>query len=141
MNLYLASDHGGFYLKEHLINHLVQKNIAFQNLGVKSEEKSDYPDIAKLLVEEVLKDKTNRGILICGTGLGVTIAANRFSGIRACLCHDLHTAEMSRKHNNSNLLTLGGRVLKEKIAIDILETWLYTEFEGGRHLGRINKLK
>ena len=86
MNLYLASDHGGFHLKEHLINYLVQKNIAFQNLGVKTEEKSDYPDITKLLVEEVLKDKTNRGILICGTGLGVTIAANRFSGIRACLC-------------------------------------------------------
>ena len=86
MNLYLASDHGGFYLKEHLINYLVQKNIAFQNLGVKSEEKSDYPDIAKLLVEEVLKDKTNRGILICGTGLGVTIAANRFIQVFGLVC-------------------------------------------------------
>ena len=94
MNLYLAGDHGGFFLKEHLTNYLAQKNIAFQDLGTKGNEKVDYPDIAKLLVTEVLKNKTNKGILICGSGLGVTIAANRFSGIRACLCHDHYTAKI-----------------------------------------------
>ena len=99
-------------------------------MGTKGNEKVDYPDIAKLLVTEVLKDKTNKGILICGSGLGVTIAANRFSGIRACLCHDHYTAKMSRKHNNSNVLTLGGRVIGTELSVDILETWLYTSFEG-----------
>ena len=95
MNLYLAGDHGGFFLKEHLTNYLAQKNIAFQDLGTKGNEKVDYPDIAKLLVTEVLKNKTNKGILICGK-LGVTIAANRFSGIRACLCHELHSKNVPK---------------------------------------------
>ena len=140
MNLYLAGDHGGFFLKEHLTNYLAQKNIAFQDLGTKGNEKVDYPDIAKLLVTEVLKDKTNKGILICGSGLGVTIAANRFSGIRACLCHDHYTAKMSRKHNNSNVLTLGGRLIGTELSVDILETWLHTSFEGGRHIKRLQKI-
>ncbi len=140
MNLYLASDHGGFILKEQLTNYLTQKNIAFQDLGTKSEEKIDYPDITKLLITEVLKDKENKGILICGSGLGVTIAANRFSGIRACLCHDHYTAKMSRRHNNSNVLTLGGRLLGAELAVDILETWLHTTFEGGRHSKRLQKI-
>ena len=109
-------------------------------MGVKTKEKVDYPDIAKLLVTAVLKNKENRGVLICGTGLGVTIAANRFAGIRACLCYDNYTARMARQHNDSNVLTLGGRLLGTELSVDILETWLYASFEGGRHIKRLQKI-
>ncbi len=140
MNLYLACDHAGFLLKNHLKDYLNQKNIDYQDLGVKTKEKVDYPDIAKLLVTAVLKNKENRGVLICGTGLGVTIAANRFAGIRACLCYDNYTARMARQHNDSNVLTLGGRLLGTELSVDILETWLYASFEGGRHIKRLQKI-
>ena len=136
----IGSDHGGFKLKQEIIKYLNELGHHVQDCGCYSEESCDYPDIAQQVAKEVLKTG-NRAILVCGTGIGMSIAANRFKGIRASHCTDTFTARMTRMHNNSNILCLGERITGTGLALDIVEIWLNTEFEGGRHERRINKLK
>ncbi|MDR2401537.1 MAG: ribose 5-phosphate isomerase B [Deferribacteraceae bacterium] len=137
----LASDHGGFRLKSLISAEVKRLGLEVFDLGVFDELSADYPDQAKLLAERVLSGNSEKGVLVCGTGIGMSIAANRFKGIRAALCHDEYTARMSRLHNNANVLVLGGRVLGDAAALGILNVWLSEDFEGGRHLTRINKLE
>ena len=138
--LYIGSDHGGFNLKEHIKNHLEKDSILFEDLGVYTLESFDYPIIAEKLCKKIIKNESNMGILICGTGIGVCIAANKIKGIRAALCSDTYTAEMSRKHNNANVLCMGGRILGNDSGVDIVKSFLSNEFEGGRHSRRINQI-
>jgi ribose 5-phosphate isomerase B len=136
----IGSDHGGFLLKEEIKKGLALSSIEYVDFGAFDENPHDYPDIAKKAVNAILSNKVDRGILICGTGIGMTIQANRFIGIRAALCYSEYTAQMSRKHNNSNILVLGGRTMDKDIAIKILNIWLTTNFEGGKHKRRIDKI-
>jgi ribose 5-phosphate isomerase B len=136
----LASDHGGFRLKNAVSFELKSFGLEYSDLGVFEEKSVDYPDFAKLVAEAILSGMSEKGVLICGSGIGMSIAANRFKGIRAALCHDEYTARLSRLHNNSNVLVLGERVIGEAVALAVLKVWLATSFEGGRHIGRIRKL-
>ena len=138
----LASDHGGFRLKEHLKKYLEQEGYAVKDLGTYSEESCDYPDIAEKLGAEVTKEagECRRGILICGTGIGISIAANKIKGIRAALCGDVYSAQKSREHNDAHVLCLGGRVLGTGLAELICRTFLNTAFAGGRHARRVAKI-
>ena len=141
MDIILASDHAGFQLKEKIKGYL-QKNGYFCNdLGTGSAESVNWAEYGALAARKVAESHGRaRGILICGTGIGMSMIANKFKGIRAALCHDPYTAEMSRKHNNANILTLGARILKDRTAIKIVNLWLHTEFEGGRHQKRLDFL-
>jgi ribose 5-phosphate isomerase B len=141
MIIMVGSDHAGFRLKERIKNFLNEKGMEFYDVGPEKEDSVDYPDFAEKVAEAISKGEAERGILICGSGLGMTIVANKFKGVRATLCHDEYTAKMSRAHNDSNLLTLGSRVLEEEKALRIVEIWLTTPFEGGRHLKRLEKIK
>jgi len=136
----IASDHGGFDLKENIITFLLKKGLEIDNLGVHSTDSVDYPDYGIKLAQAIIDKKFVRGILICGTGVGMSIVVNRFPGIRGTLCSDVYTAKMGREHNDSNILIMGGRVIDVSLAIEILETWLNTEFEGGRHQRRLDKI-
>ncbi len=140
MKIIIGSDHGGYSLKNLIIAHLEQQSIEVQDMGCHSEASCDYPIIAKEVAKQVLLTN-NRGILVCGTGIGMSIAANKFKGIRASLCGDTYSARMTRKHNNSNILCLGERVIGSGLALDIVDEWLITDFEGGRHERRINMLE
>ncbi|MBQ7127055.1 ribose 5-phosphate isomerase B [bacterium] len=135
----IGSDHGGYNLKLDIIRHLKDSEYEVCDLGCYSEESCDYPLIAQSVSKEVLR-VSGRGILICGTGVGMSIAANRFDGIRASLCTDTYTAKMTRKHNNSNILCLGERVVGKGLALEITDTWLNTDFEGERHQKRIDMI-
>lgn len=135
----IGSDHGGFKLKNEIIKHLDSLNIEVKDFGCYSEESCDYPVIAKAVAEAV-QETGIPGILVCGTGIGMSIAANRINGIRASHCTDTFTARMTRMHNDSNILCLGERITGIGLALDIVDIWLKTEFEGGRHLKRINML-
>ena len=137
----IASDHGGFDLKENIIAFLLKKGLEIDNLGAHSTDSVDYPDYGIKLAQAIIDKKFVRGILICGTGVGMSIVVNRFPGIRGTLCSDVYTAKMCREHNDSNILIMGGRVIEVSLAIEILETWLNTEFEGGRHQRRLDKIK
>ena len=137
----IASDHGGFDLKENIIAFLLKKGLEIDNLGAHSTDSVDYPDYGIKLAQAITDKKFVRGILICGTGVGMSIVVNRFPGIRGALCSDVYTAKMCREHNDSNILIMGGRVIEVSLAIEILETWLNTEFEGGRHQRRLDKIK
>ena len=136
----IASDHGGVDLKESVIAQLIDKNWEVDDLGPANDDSVDYPDYGVKLVEAILENNIERGILICGTGLGMSIVVNRFPGIRGTLCTDVYTAKMGRKHNDSNILILGGRVIGKGLASEIVETWLITNFEGGRHQRRLDKI-
>jgi len=136
----IASDHGGFDLKENIIAFLLKKGLEIDNLGAHSTDSVDYPDYGIKLAQAIIDKKFVRGILICGTGVGMSIVVNRFPGIRGALCSDVYTAKMCREHNDSNILIMGGRVIEVGLAIEILETWLNTEFEGGRHQRRLDKI-
>ena len=136
----IGSDHGGFKLKGIIINHLKEEGYDIQDFGCYSEESCDYPVIAKEVAKAVL-ETSGRAILVCGTGIGMSIAANRFKGIRASHCTDTFTARMTRMHNDSNILCLGERITGAGLALDIVDIWLKTHFEGGRHLNRINMLE
>ena len=138
MRIAIASDHGGFTLKEHIRSRFSAHEI--HDLGCFSEDSVDYPDFAKLLCEEILAGKADRGILVCGTGIGISIAANRYKGIRAALCCDKNMAEMARKHNDANVLALGGRILANQDAEEIVRIFFDTDFEAGRHIRRIRKI-
>ena len=138
--IFLSSDHGGFELKEKIKGFLIDNNFEYEDLGCSSLEPVDYPDFAKLLSKKI-KDKNNsKGILFCGTGIGISMAANRFSHIRAALCTSVEMASKSRKHNDANVLALGGRILEDKLALEIVKEFLYTEFEAGRHTLRVDKI-
>ncbi|HWQ80503.1 MAG TPA: ribose 5-phosphate isomerase B [Anaerovoracaceae bacterium] len=140
MKIALAADHGGFELKEIVKIHLQQKGIEVLDLGCHNEESVDYPNYGKACGEAVMRGDAERGVAICGTGIGISIAANKVKGIRCALCTNLLMAEMSRKHNNANVLALGGRILETELALAIVDVWLTTEFEGGRHQRRIDLL-
>lgn len=135
----IGSDHGGFKLKCEVIEHLKKLGYQVSDLGCYNTESCDYPIIAKAVAKEVL-DKQTKGILICGTGIGVSIAANRFEGIRASHCTDTFTARMTRMHNDSNILCLGERITGVGLTLDIVDIWLNTDFEGGRHKKRIDMI-
>jgi len=137
----IASDHGGFDLKENIIAFLLKKGLEIDNLGAHSTDSVDYPDYGIKLAQAIIDKKFVRGILICGTGVGMSIVVNRFPGIRGTLCSDVYTAQMCREHNDSNILIMGGRVISVGLAMEILDTWLNTEFEGGRHQRRLDKIK
>ncbi|MCG6141476.1 ribose 5-phosphate isomerase B [Leptospira mtsangambouensis] len=136
----IASDHGGFALKEFLRKSL-EETYEIVDYGTKSEESVDYPTIIGDACRKVLSGEVPRLIALCGTGIGASIAANRFKGIRAALCHDEFTAEMSKRHNNANVLVLGGRVLGTDLAQRIVKKWIETEFEGGRHQKRLGLIE
>ena len=139
MKIAIASDHGGFDLKKEIVRHLIEAEITVTDFGTDSAENSvDYPEMAKKVALAVLNNECDRGITICGSGIGISIAANKFKGIRAALCHDAYTARMSRAHNDANILAIGGRTTGVEVAFDIVDTWLKTPFDGGRHQRRID---
>lgn len=140
MKIAVASDHGGYRLKETIKKYLISRNIDVLDLGTDSEESVDYPAFGKACGEAVAFGKADRGIVCCGTGIGISIAANKVKGIRCALCTDTHMAEMSRKHNDSNILAIGGRITGAEAALAITEVWLDTGFEGGRHQRRVDML-
>lgn len=138
MKIAIAADHGGYELKEALKRRLAALNIT--DLGTNSNESVDYPDYGAALARRVAAGEFDRGILICGSGIGISIAANKVKGIRAALCHNAYTAEMARRHNDANVIAMGGRVVDEATAVQMTEIFLATEFEGGRHQRRVDKL-
>ena len=137
----LAADHAAIGFKAELTRLLEARGEAYRDLGPFDESSVDYADYAHLLVREILDGRADRGILICGTGIGMSMAANRHRGIRAALCHDAYTADMARRHNDANLLVLGARVLGVGVAAQIVEVFLDTPFEGGRHQRRVDKIE
>lgn len=138
--LAIGSDHGGFELKNHVMKHLDELGIEYKDYGCYDENSVDYPDIAKAVGEDVASGECERGILICGTGIGISIAANKIKGIRAALCSDVYSAKMTKEHNNANIICMGGRVIGRELAFMIVDTWLSAEFQGGRHQARIDKI-
>ncbi len=141
MKIAIGSDHGGYALKEAIVKYLKKKRMPFRDFGTFSLAPVDYPDIAKAVAKAVSAKKFKFGILICGTGLGMSMVANKVRGIRAAVCHDLFTTEMARRHNDANILVMGGRVLKSGLALRMVNKFLTTEFEGGRHLRRVKKIE
>ena len=141
MKIALASDHGGFNLKLEIARFLAAKDIAFVDYGCGPGEAVDYVDFAVKAVSAVLSGACDRAILFCGTGMGMAIAANKFHGVRAAPCHDDLTAEMSRRHNDSNVLCLSADLLGERLIDRMVELWLSTPFEGGRHARRVEKIR
>lgn len=136
----IGSDHGGFELKEHIVKHLEEKGIEVKDFGVYNEDSADYPDCARPVCEAILSGEYECGILICGTGIGISMAANKFKGIRAALCTNVFSAKMAKEHNDANIICLGGRVTGRELAKMIVDTYLEAEFLGGRHLERIKKI-
>ena len=137
MKIALASDHGGYLLKEAIKKHLLNDGVEVVDYGCHSKESVDFPDYAKLVGESILKEESQLGILCCGTGIGMSIAANKINGIRAAVVGDVFSAKATKEHNNSNILCLGERVTGEGLACLIVDTWLQAEFLGGRHANRI----
>ena len=137
----ISCDHGGFDLKDQLVQYLKGKSVALQDMGVFSRESVDYPDMAHAVAEAVSTRQADFGIIICGTGIGVSMAANKHKGVRAALCTNAYMARMSRAHNDANVLCLGGRVVGQSLAEDIVNAFLSVEFEGGRHARRIEKIE
>ena len=133
----ISSDHGGYALKQQLMKHLTDLGLEYKDYGTYSEESCDYPIYAEAVARAVAGGEAERGILICGTGIGMSMAANKIHGIRCALCGDCYSAELTRRHNDANILALGARVLGEGLAEKIMDTFLTTEFEGGRHARRI----
>ena len=136
----LASDHGGFDLKESVVAHLLNTGWEVDDLGPHTGDSVDYPDYGIKLAEAVAEKKVDRGIVICGTGIGMSIVVNRYPGIRGTLCSDVFTAKLCREHNDSNILIMGGMVIGKGLAAEIVNTWLNTPFEGGRHQRRLDKI-
>ncbi len=141
MEIIIGSDHGGYRLKEEIAEYLKTKGHSVFNAGTYSTDSCDYPVIAKEVARRVLATANSKGILVCGTGIGVSIAANKIKGIRAAHCTDTYTARMTMQHNNSNILCLGERVTGSGLALDIVDAWLNAKFEGGRHQRRIDMIE
>ena len=140
MKLVLGADHGGFELKENIKEYLKEEGIEFTDYGTLSGDRCDYPDVAKKVAEAIADGTFDRGILVCGTGIGIGIAANKVHGIRAALCHDTFSAEFCRRHNDANILTMGGRVIGPGLAREVVRIFLSTGFDGGRHAERVAKI-
>lgn len=136
----IGADHGGFDLKEQVKKHLEERNIEYKDFGTFSGEAVDYPVIAKTVGQAVAKGEADCGILVCGTGIGMSIAANKVKGIRAACCSDTFSARFTKMHNNTNILCFGGRVIGAGLALDIVDAYLDAEFEGGRHEKRVNMI-
>lgn len=141
MKIAIASDHGGFELKQKIIDYLGKQEVTLEDLGTHSTDSVDYPDYAHKLAAYILQKHADLGILICGTGIGASIAANRHKGIRAALVYSNFAAEMAKKHNNANILVFGGRTMDFNDVASYIKTFLNTSFEGGRHQIRINKIE
>jgi len=140
MKIAIGSDHAGFSLKEAIKEHLETRGIEYKDFGSYSPESCDYPDIAKEVAIALKNGEFEFGILICGTGIGISIAANKVKGIRAALCHDTFSAKAARAHNNANILAMGARVIGEGLACEIVDAFLSSTFEGGRHQRRVDKI-
>jgi len=140
MKIAIASDHGGYELKEIIKKYLGENGYEIKDFGTDSAESVDYPDYAAPAARAVAAGECDRGIIICGSGQGMTMVANKIAGVRAALCNDLFSAKMSRRHNDGNVLTMGARIIGIDLAIDIVDTWLKTEFDGGRHQKRVDKI-
>jgi ribose 5-phosphate isomerase B len=138
--IFISSDHAGFKLKEEIKSHLSKKKLSFQDLGPFNDDRVDYPDYAHKVARKVKANKSNVGILVCGSGMGMNIAANRHKNIRAAQCFNLKSTKLSRLHNDANIITLGSRLLTKKLAINCVNSFLNTKFEGGRHSKRIKKI-
>ena len=140
MKIAIGSDHGAFELKEMLIAHLRAAGHEIVDVGIYEVKRVDYPDIAVAICEKVTSGECERGIALCGTGIGISIACNKVNGIRCALCHDHFTAKLCRQHNNANVLSMGGRTTGPEVAKEIVDTFLTTEFEGDRHTTRLEKI-
>ena len=138
--LAIGCDHGGFELKNHIIAHLKEQGVEIKDFGTHDENSVDYPDIAEVVCNSVASGECENGILVCGTGIGMSMAANKVKGIRAALCTDVYSAKMTKQHNNANVICLGGRVTGRELAFMIVDTWLSEEFLGGRHANRVEKI-
>jgi len=136
----IGCDHGGFELKQQIIAHLKEKGYEVKDFGCFSTDSVDYPDYAYPVAAAVVNKSAEKGILICGTGIGMSMAANKVHGIRCALCHDVFSAHATREHNDTNVLAMGERVIGPGLAMDIVDTWLTTGFTGGRHQTRIDKV-
>jgi len=141
MKFYIATDHAGVELKDYTVELLKQKGHDVIDLGPFSKERVDYPDYAHKVAESVLAESSSQGILICGSGIGMSMAANRHAGIRAALCHDAYTATVARGHNDANILCFGERIVGKGVAESIIDAWIDASFEGGRHTARIEKIE
>jgi ribose 5-phosphate isomerase B len=139
MEIAIGSDHGGYDLKEKIKELLDERGIEYKDFGTDSTDSVDYPDYASLVSKAVAAEEYDKGILICGTGIGMSMAANKVPGIRAALCHDVFSARATREHNDANVLTMGSRVIGSELALAIVNAWLDAEFDGGRHQRRIDK--
>jgi ribose 5-phosphate isomerase B len=140
MNVIIGSDHAGYQMKEKVIAHLLKLGIEVEDVGTHDEESVDYTDFGRQVASKVSDASFDRGILMCGTGLGMSMVANRFPRVRAALANDLFSAIMSRRHNDSNILVMGGRLIGDTLAMQLVDTWLDTPFEGGRHQRRLEKM-
>ncbi len=136
----IGSDHGGFELKEHIKKYLEENGVPVKDYGTYSEDSVDYPDCADPVCRAVQDGTADSGILVCGTGIGISIAANKYKGIRAALCSDVYSATMAKQHNNANIICLGGRVTGRELAFMIVDAWRNAEFLGGRHAERVAKI-
>ena len=139
-NIFISSDHAGFKLKETIKNYLTNKKIKFTDLGPMNDIKVDYPDYAHKVARRVKLSKNNVGILVCGSGTGMNIVANKYKNVRAAQCFNLKSAKLSRLHNDANVITLGSRLISKKNALKFISVFLNTKFDGGRHLRRIKKI-
>lgn len=140
MKIVIASDHGGYELKEIIKVYLNDKGYSVMDIGTNSNESVDYPDFGREAGEIVAANKADKGIVICGTGIGISMSANKVDGIRCALCTNEYMAKMATQHNDANMIALGNRVLGSGLAIDIVDAWLNAQFEGGRHQTRVNKI-
>ena len=140
MNIAIACDHGGYALKETVKQHLIDSGHSIRDFGTASTDSCDYPDYAAPAARAVAAGEYDRGILICTTGIGVSMVANKIKGIRCSLCHDPLSASLTRRHNNANVLAMGAGIIGESLALEIVDIWLTTEFEGGRHQRRVDKV-
>ena len=136
----IGSDHGGFALKQEIMAHLTERGLEFKDFGTYTAESCDYPEFGATVGRAVASGECERGILICGTGIGISISANKIHGVRAALCGDCFSAEMTRRHNDANIVALGARVVGSGLALKIVDTFLDTPFDGGRHARRIEKM-
>ncbi len=138
MKIVLGADHGGFELKEKIKSHLLNKGIEVIDVGTNSTESVDYPKYGKAVGNAVINGEADFGIVVCGTGIGISIATNKIKGVRCALCHNTTTARLTREHNDANVLALGGRIVGDVLALEMVDVFLDTKFEGGRHQTRIN---
>ena len=136
----IASDHAGFNLKENIKDYLINKNVSIIDLGPNENKSVDYPDYAKKIGNRIKSKKSDIGILVCGSGTGMAISANKFKNIRAAVCYNIKSTRLSRQHNNANIIALGARLTKKSLSLKLVELFLKTKFEGGRHLKRIKKI-